>query len=139
MKETHKYDDIIKLPHHVSPRRAGMTMHDRAAQFSPFSALTGYENVIAESERLTDTKTELADSAVEQIDEKLCILAENIKIHPTVTVTYFEPDRHKTGGQYVTVTGQVKRVDSYEQELLLTDGRAIPMEAIRCIQCDLTH
>ncbi len=137
MKESHKYDDIIHLPHYVSSRRARMTVHDRAAQFSPFAALTGYDSVIEETGRPTDTETELTDSSVEQIDEKLQMLAENIEIHPTVTVTYFEPDRYKSGGQYVTITGQVKRVDSYKQGLLLTDSRTIPMKAIRSIQCDL--
>lgn len=137
MKETHKYDDIIHLPHHVSPRRSGMTMHDRAAQFSPFAALTGYENIIEETGRLTQCQSELTDSSVEKIDSQLRILEENSHISPTVTVTYFEPDRYKTGGQHVTVTGNVKKVDTYGQDLVLTDGRAIPLEAIRTLRCDL--
>ncbi len=130
MRETHKYDDIINLPHHVSPRRSGMSVYDRAAQFSPFAALTGYEDVIAETGRLTDTKTELTDSAMEGIDYILRMLEKN----SAVTVTYFAPDRCKAGGAYVTHTGQVKRVDSYEQVLLFTDGQAIPLEAIRHVQ-----
>ncbi len=134
MKQTHKYDDIIHLPHPVSPRRTGMSMHDRAAQFSPFSALTGYEAVIEETGRLTDAQSELTDTSIEQINKKLGMLANNI--NSAVTVTYFEPDRYKTGGQYVTLTGHVKRVDTYEQALILTDGCTIPFEAIRKIRCD---
>ncbi len=131
MKETHKYDDIIHLPHPVSPRRSGMTVHDRAAQFSPFAALTGYEDVIAESGRLTDMQSELTDSAIEQINEKLRSLAEAEE--PVITVRYFMPDRHKAGGAYVTAKGTLKRIDTYAQVLVLTDGRKIPLEAI----CDL--
>ena len=137
LKETHKYDDIIHLPHPVSQRRAGMPMADRAAQFSPFSALTGYEEVIAETGRLTDASTELTESSQLQLNEQFCILAQYADSFPTVTIRYFEPDRYKSGGSYVTVTGQIKRVDEYEQTLNLTDGRQIPMEAIRRITCDL--
>lgn len=136
-KTTHAYDDIIHLPHHVSPKRPGMSMTDRAAQFSPFAALTGYESVIQESGRLTDTVVELTDSGLQQINEKLGILAEHAHVTPQVTVTYFEPDRYKSGGTYVTVTGSVKRVDTYDQSLVLTDGREIPMEAIYDLRCGL--
>ena len=137
LKETHKYDDIIHLPHPVSDKRPGMPMIDRAAQFSPFSALTGYEDVIEETGRLTDSSSELTDTRLDQINDKLGILEENSHIQPAVTVMYFEPDQRKTGGSYVTATGHVKRVDRYEQVLRLTDGREIPMEAIRSLKCHL--
>ena len=137
LKETHKYDDIINLPHHTSDHRAGMPMADRAAQFSPFAALTGYEEVIEETGRLTDVSTELTESSQMQLNERFRILAQYAESLPTVTVVYFEPDRYKSGGSYVTVTGRIKRVDEYEQVLRLTDGREIPMEAIRSINCDL--
>ena len=130
LKSTHKYDDIIDMPHHVSSRRAGMPLADRAAQFSPFAALTGYEDVIEETGRLTQPATELTESAIEQLNEKLQILAQNAHLTPPVTVTYFQPDLRKEGGSYVTVSGYVKRVDPYEQVLRLTDGREIPLEAI---------
>ena len=130
LKPTHKYDDIIDKPHHVSSRRAAMTMSDRAAQFAPFSALNGYEDVIEESGRLTDLSTELTESAWERLNEKLYFLWENAAQHPCVTVTYFVPDQRKSGGKYVTVTGQVKRVDECEQVLRLTDGREIPLKDI---------
>ena len=137
LKETHKYDDIINLPHHTSDHRAGMPMADRAAQFSPFAALTGYEEVIEETGRLTDVSTELTESSQMQLNERFRILAQYAESLPTVPVVYFEPDRYKSGGSYVTVTGRIKRVDEYEQVLRLTDGREIPMEAIRSINCDL--
>ena len=137
LKETHKYDDIIHLPHPVSSRRPGMPLYDRAAQFSPFSALTGYEDVIEETGRLTDTSTELTESSKQQLNEKLRILEENSRIQPAVKVTYFEPDRYKNGGSYLTVSGHVKRMDAYEQVLRLTDGREIPFEAIKTLQCHL--
>ena len=137
LQETHKYDDIINLPHPISERRAGMPMADRAAQFSPFAALTGYEEVIEETGRLTDVSTELTESSQMQLNERFRILAQYAHSLPTVTAVYFEPDRYKSGGSYVTVTGRIKRVDEYEQILRLTDGREIPMEAIRSISCDL--
>lgn len=137
LKETHKYDDIINLPHHTSDHRAGMPMADRAAQFSPFSALTGYEEVIAETGRLTDASTELTESSQLQLNQEFQILARYADSTPAVTVQYFEPDRCKSGGSYVTVTGRIKRVDEYEQVLRLTDGREIPMETVRYITCDL--
>lgn len=130
LKPTHQYDDIIHLPHHQSTSRAGMTMHDRAAQFSPFSALTGYEDVIEETGRLTQPAIELTEGSIEMLNEKLRFLAENIHQTPEVTVTYFEPDQKKNGGCYRTVRGYVKRVDAYEQLLRLTDGREIPMVSI---------
>ena len=107
-----------------------MSMIDRAAQFSPFAALTGYEEVIEESGRLTQSAVELTESAIEQLDEKLQLLAKNSHLNPQVSVTYFEPDRRKDGGKYVTVTGFVKGIDTYRQILCLTDSREIPLSSI---------
>ena len=137
LKQTHKYDDIIGLPHHTSAHRAEMPMIDRAAQFSPFAALTGYEDVIDETGRLTESATELTEGSKQALNEKFLILAEHCRVTPQVTVTYFEPDRLKSGGSYVTVTGRLKRVDTYDQVLRLTDDREIPMEAIRNIHSEL--
>ena len=139
LEETHKYDDIIRLARPVSPRRAGMPMLDRAAQFAPFSALTGYEDVIEETGRLTDSETELTESSKQQLDEKFRILAASSGDRPLVTITYFAPDGRKKGGSYVTVTGRLKCVDAYEQVLCLTDRQKIPMAAVRCIQSDLLN
>lgn len=128
MKETHKYDDIIGLPHHVSAKRAPMSMVDRGAQFSPFAALTGFDAAIAETARLTDDPIDLADGGKALVDEKLRRLLDLEA--PSVTVTHFRPDSRKAGGAYVSTTGTVKKVDPYTQSVSLTDGTAIPFEAI---------
>lgn len=135
LEETHNYDDIIDLDHPISAHRAGMSMVDRAAQFSPFAALTGYEDVIEETARLTDPLTELTESSKQLLNEQLCTLAENPGIG--VSVTWFEPDRLKSGGRYAVTEGFVKRIDTYRQTLCLTDGQQIPLDALRYIQCSL--
>ena len=133
MKPTHKYDDIISLPHPVSPRRTPMSRIDRAAQFSPFAALTGYEAVIEEAGRLTDTRTELAEGSAAELDAQLNRIQAAIDTQPPVTVTYFRPDERKAGGANVTVTGRVKKLDSCGRCLCLTDGTVIPLEQILSI------
>ena len=127
---THKYDDIIGLSHPVSERRPGMRIGDRAAQFAPFAALTGYDGVIAETGRLTDTCIELDECAKEMLNGKLLELLEKIGQKPPVRVTYFCPDKRKSGGAYVAVTGNLKRIDPIERLLLLTDGTVIPIDRI---------
>ena len=128
------YEDIIHLPHPVSKRRASMSLQDRAAQFSPFAALTGYEGIIAESGRLTNTATELAGAAVEELTSALGRVAENIHLRPEVTVTYFEPDKRKSGGSYRTVTGSVRRMDTAEGYLEFTDRSRIPLTQILALR-----
>lgn len=128
------YEDIIHLPHPVSKRRASMSLQDRAAQFSPFAALTGYEGIIAESGRLTNTATELAGAAVEELNAALGRVAENIHLRPEVTVTYFEPDKRKSGGSYRTVTGSVRRMDTAEGYLEFTDRSRIPLTQILALR-----
>ena len=131
------YKDIINLPHHVSKTRPQMSMLDRAAQFSPFAALTGYDAAIKETGRLTDEKIELSEEAKASLDRKQAYLIEMIDELPEITVTYFLPDTKKSGGAYVTVTGNLKRFDEYERLLILTDSRKIPMDDIANIECDL--
>ncbi len=125
-----KYDDIINLPHHVSASRPHMPMIDRAAQFMPFRALTGYEDAVQETARLTAEKPELSEEEKAVLDAKLQRLAERIAGQPQVTLTYFQPDKRKAGGACVTVTGQLKRVDDSEGVLVLTGGDRILMEDI---------
>ena len=124
------YDDIIHLPHHVSKTRPQMSMEDRAAQFSPFAALTGYDAAILETGRLTEDKLELGEEIRAILDRKQKYLAEIIASRPEVTVTYFVPDEKKSGGAYSTVTGFLKRIDEYERELVLTNGRKIQLAAV---------
>lgn len=128
---THKYDDIIDLPHPTSPRHPRMSIQDRAAQFSPFSALVGYEDAIAESGRLTQSMRESDRDEKELLDRKLRYLRD----HPgtKIAVTYFLPDERKSGGTYLHAETVVLRVDSGEQ-CLITEDLTVPMRYIRDIQ-----
>lgn len=130
----HKYDDIINLPHHVSKKHPQMSKIDRAAQFSPFSALQGHSEAIKETERTTTEKVELDEESKLFINEKLIMIAENISNQPAVVITYYKPDEHKTGGEYITVAGIVKRVDVYEKQVWLKSGEVIAMESIAKIK-----
>mgnify|MGYP001635132810 FL=1 len=131
------YEDIINLPHHVSKTRPQMSMLDRAAQFSPFAALTGYDDAIKETGRLTDEKIEMDEDRKAALDMKQAYLIEMIDEQPEISITYFLPDTKKSGGAYVTVTGNLKRFDEYERLLILTDGKKIPMDDIADIESDL--
>lgn len=130
------YEDIINLPHHISSKRPQMSMQDRAAQFSPFAALTGYEDAIKETGRLTDVRIELGDEERELLDRKQRYLQECITERPEITLTYFVPDEKKAGGAYISVSGQLKRVDEYARQLVLTNGKKIPLDDIVDIQSD---
>ncbi|MBQ6835743.1 MAG: hypothetical protein IJO47_01675 [Clostridia bacterium] len=126
-KTTDKYDDIINMPHHKSAKHPQMSMINRAAQFSPFAALTGHGEAIKETARLTDERIELDESVKAVIDERLQYIEENIKSKPTATVTYFEPDDRKEGGEYVTVTGKVGKIDRVINCIIMTNGMIIPI------------
>ena len=131
------YNDIINLPHHVSTKHPRMTMIDRAAQFSPFAALTGHGAAVSETERLTEKFAEPDEYEKAVINEKLRFLAELVSQHPIAEFVYFEPDKRKDGGEYVTVTGEVKKIDSVGQSVVMADGQRISAEFIRDIRCDL--
>ena len=126
LQNTHKYDDIIHLPRPRS-RRAQMSAYDRAAQFSPFAALTGFDAAIAETGRLTDRRIELDEGGKQLLDEQMHAVLEVIHTQPETEIVWFRYDERKAGGSYVTTTGHVKKIDVYTQKLLLTDGRAIPL------------
>ncbi|MCD7784805.1 MAG: YolD-like family protein [Oscillospiraceae bacterium] len=128
------YEDIINLPHHVSKTHPQMSMQDRAAQFSPFAALTGYDDAIDETARLTGRKIELGEEAKEILDRKLQYLRSIISEQPEISVTYFVPDEKKDGGEYVTVSGNLKRIDEYERVMVLTDGEVIRLDDVIDIQ-----
>lgn len=129
-----KYDDIIDLPHHVSATRPRMPMIDRAAQFMPFRALTGYEDAVHETSRLTDERVELTEDEKALLDTKLQRLADRLDSHPQVTLTWFQPDKRKAGGAYVTTTGRLKKIDDFEGVLLLASGERIAIKDILIIQ-----
>lgn len=131
------YDDIIHLPHPVSARHPQMPLADRAAQFSPFAALTGHDAAIRETARLTDSPVELEESDKEQLDRQLLLVRENLARKPEIKVTYFQPDEKKSGGAYVTVCGRVNKVEEYGGRLILTDGTIIPLENIFSMEGEL--
>lgn len=125
-----RYDDIINLPHHTSVTHTPMPIADRAAQFSPFAALTGYEDAIDETARLTQDWIELDENEKERLNEKFQQIREQLSTHPQVIFTYFEPDQKKQGGAYLTVEGRVKKIDEYRGAFILEDGREILIERI---------
>ena len=128
MCEKNPYADILHLPHHQAADRKHMSMYDRAAQFSPFAALTGFDGVIAETGRLTDRKIELSESDKVLLDQKLTLIDEVIRAgqHPEITVLYFTPDTRKTGGAYQEHTGSVRQIDPIERTIvfLADNGRS---------------
>lgn len=139
MSNENRYDDIINLPHHVSEKHPRMSMIDRAAQFSPFAALTGHGAAIEETARLTAERVEIEENKKEIINEKLMFIAESADESPEVTVTFFTPEGRKFGGEYVSVTGKVKKIDAYKHDVVMTDGRIIPIENIYDIQFERTY
>ena len=128
-----KYDDIIDLPHHTSATRQRMNISDRAAQFAPFAALTGYDGVIAETARLTDAEDASSDESTAILDRKLRLLNDIAGEHPYVEITYFIPDDRKSGGKYETVYGYLKMIDSNEKCIILMDRRTISFNRIRSL------
>ena len=135
MKATHKYDDIINLPRPVSKKRSPMSNFDRAAQFSPFAALTGYDGVIAETGRLTDSQIELDEGGKALLDEKLQTLREHLEEHPAAKLTVFCPDSRKSGGAYEEITGNVKKIDPVARILVLVSGEVVSIDRIYGIEC----
>ena len=124
------YDDIIKLPHHTSTSRPRMSAYDRAAQFSPFAALTGYDSAITETARLTDTRVELDEYSKADLNKKLCIIQDQMDKQSEVSITYFQPDKKKSGGAYITAIGCVKKIDEYGRTVVMRDATKIPIEDI---------
>ena len=125
------YDDIIDLPHPTSAKHPRMSMSNRAAQFSPFAALTGHGAAIRETARHTDQKIELTEDEKAILDEKLCLLLDS---GGEAVFTYFLPDERKDGGAYVTAVGSIKKLDLPERRIILTDGAIIPVEDILVIE-----
>lgn len=129
-EDEHRYDDIINLPHHQSTERPHMSLHDRAAQFAPFAALTGYEEAIDETARLTDEKVTLDETAIARINEKLYDISLHLSERWNVSITYFRPDALKKGGAYLTDVGTIKKIDEIEKVVLMDSGMKIAMEQI---------
>lgn len=132
-----KYDDIIDLPHHVSETHPPMSRADRAAQFSPFAALTGYDAAVRETARVTERRIELDEGVKAELNARLNCILEHLSEHPQVSLTYFVPDEKKSGGAYRTVTGTVRKLDSVAKTLTLADGTVVPMEEMVHVEGDL--
>lgn len=132
-----KYDDIIDLPHPTSQNHPRMSLYDRAAQFSPFAALTGHSAAIAETGRLTDRRVELDEYEMARVDAELQRLQELLPGRPTASITYFVPDERKNGGSYQTVTGEVKRIDAVAGMIQMTDRREIPIKDVFSVELEL--
>ena len=124
------YDDIIHLPHHVSQNHPQMPLRDRAAQFAPFAALTGYEAAVGETARLTAERRELDAQEAAELNRRLTDLAARLKDRPEVTIEYFVPDERKAGGAYVTMTGVVRHISVAEKTLVMEDGTVISLEDV---------
>ena len=132
-----KYADIINFPHHVSKKRPQMNLIDRAASFAPFAALTGYDDAVRETARLTDSKLELDENTKEILNEKLQIVLEMNSDELPVSITYFVPDKKKSGGAYVVKTGTIKRYDEYERKIVFTDKTAVSIDDVIEIDCEV--
>ena len=133
----HKYDDIINLPHPTSKKHPRMSLYARAAQFSPFEALTGHEAAIKETARRTDEKLMLSDEVIAEINVKLNLIAETIGTQQRIRITYFVPDNKKAGGAYISCSGCVKKIDEYEHTVVMEDKTVIPIEQISNIEGEM--
>lgn len=138
-KETDPYKDIIDLPRHSSIYRKHMSIRDRSAQFSPFAAVAGHDHAIKETSRLTDKRIELDENEKNILNEKLRIIQEQINRGEEISIVYFQPDELKSGGTYVTIQGIVKKIDIYEEGLVMKKGLKIPIEDIIDIQGHIFH
>ena len=139
MAEKFPYEDIVNLPPHISKKHPQPSMIDRAARFAPFAAITGYEEMVLEEARVTEERIDLDEGALALLNEKLNMIQEFLDEEPEVTIIYFEPDKKKSGGAYVSATGVVKRIDEYEHLVTLTDGKKILIEDIYAIESDLFY
>lgn len=128
------YEDIIHLPHHVSTKRPQMSMKDRAAQFAPFAALTGHEEAVKETARLTDSRIELDENEIQLLDQKLQYIREHLNERPAVIITHFVPDPRKAGGRYLESEGIVKKIWEYDHLIVMEDGTEIPITDILKIE-----
>ena len=145
MEEKNPYADIIQLPHHQAANRHHMSLYDRAAQFSPYAALVGYDDMVKETARQTDKKLELGDAEKELLDQKLALITDAIENghHPTITVVFYIPDAMKAGGSYDEYTGAVKKVDSIGRQIIFfadngcSSGKSICIDVISQIHDEL--
>lgn len=129
-KDSHRYDDILECPHHTSGKHTPMSLYQRAAQFAPFAALTGHEECMEETARLTTERMTLDESEIERINQKIQELAQHLEDKWMVEITYFKPDSHKQGGAYLTDVGTIRKINLLEKNLVMDSGIVISMEQI---------
>ena len=134
MNDEHRYDDMLDMPHHVSPTRPKMSLLDRAAQFAPFAALTGFGAAITESDRMPERRIELGEDETAELAERLRVLEARQTEQPEISVTHFIPDARKEGGRYETAEGRLRRLRPERYELSFTDGRTFDIDNILCIE-----
>ena len=134
MNDEHRYDDMLDMPHHVSPTRPRMSPGDRAAQFAPFAALTGFGAAIIEADRMPERRIELGEAEAAELTEKLRRLEARQSEHPEISLTWFVPDALKEGGRYEIAEGRLRRIVPDEYVLTFTDGRAFDLDNIICIE-----
>ena len=130
MRYDHQYDDIINMEHHKSKKHPHMSLYARSAQFAPFAALTGYEDAVRETARETTERIDIDEEVKTILDSKIQLLSEKIKEKPEIVFTYFVPDLTKEGGAYISVSGIIKKIDMYEQKIILFDTTEIPINEI---------
>lgn len=131
-----KYEVLLSMPHHVSKNHPQMSAHDRAAQFSPFAALAGYEGVLQETGRVTEQRIDLTEEQKAVLDRRLRRLTEQVNSHPAVSITYFVKDARKEGGAYLTYSGKIRKIQKYERLLILEDGIQIPIDDILMLETE---
>lgn len=137
MVEQFPYEDIVNLPSHISKKYPQPTMLERAARFAPFAAITGYEEMVLEEARETEDRIDLDEGTLADLNRRLNMIQESLEEEPQIKIMYFEPDKRKTGGAYVTITGIVKRIDEYERHMLMADGKKIPIDQIYGLESKL--
>ena len=133
---SHKYDDILSMPHPNSKNHPRMARRDRAAQFSPFAALTGYEAAVKETARLTDDREELDEDEKTRLNAQLQKISARLQEQPEVMVTYFAPDERKTGGARQTYRGRLRKIDRNRKMLIMVDQTELPIENLLNIECE---
>ena len=136
MTDDHAYDDIIGQPHYTSRKHQRMSLHNRAAQFAPFAALAGYEEMVGETARLTDRRKGVDEENLLQLDRQIHTLMEKVQDHPEVTLVVFEPDSRKDGGTYRIIRGQVRRIDEVNREIIFMDRSTVKMERVCVIELE---
>lgn len=128
------YDDILYLPHPTSRTHPRMSRQDRAAQFSPFAALTGYEDTVKETARLTEERPILTEDEMAELDARLRLAME---LNTEVTVTWFRPDSRKSGGSYVTAAGRIRKADEIQRVLIMDNGAQIPVDEVTAVDSSI--